>query len=309
MVDSVAESAAADVSNVQRLEHRLDSVVDQIGRIDQANQGTELSHRLEALSTRVEELANDQPYGVLLDRLDQLSQTLDERQATADPQLVGQLAEIANKVETLDLDSVNEHVADQLKALSMRIDNITSDLAATNSNQDMLYGRLEDLAESVSQSQQIDLGPLEERLADIAARMDISQEQSTPSDEALRNLESQVAGLSKLLASPNALGGGAPELEPRIAAIEDQLLNGQAASQDLVIETARQAAEAAVASFQQTGASSADISAIEALVGDLRSLEDLSRQSEERNARTIDAVHGTPDEDCRTARPVGKRTG
>ncbi len=293
VVDSVAESAAADVSNVQRLEHRLDSVVDQIGRIDQATQGTELSHRLEALSTRVEELANDQPYGVLLDRLDQLSQTLDERQATADPQLVGQLAEIANKVETLDLDTVNEHVADQLKALSMRIDNITSDLAATNSNQDMLYGRLEDLAESVSQSQQIDLGPLEERLADIAARMDLSQAHSSPSDEAIRNLESQVAGLSKLLASPNALGGGAPELEPRIAAIEDQLLNGHAASQDLVIETARQAAEAAVASFQQTGASSADISAIEALVGDLRSLEDLSRQSEERNARTIDAVHGT----------------
>lgn len=60
-----------------------------------------------------------------------------------------------------------------------------------------------------------------------------------------------------------------------------------------MIETARQAAEAAVANFQQNGGSAADVSAIEALVADLRSLEDLSRKSEERNTRTIDAVHDT----------------
>ena len=293
VVDSVAQSAAADVSNLQRLENRLDSVVDQIGRIDNSSQDAELSHRLEALSSRVEELASEQPHDILLERLDHLSQSLNDQPPAADPQLVGQLEEIARKVETLDLDSVNEHVADQLKALSMRIDNINSDLAATNSNQDMLYGRLEDLAESVAQQKPVDLGPLEARLADIANRLDITQEQVNPSDEAIRNLENQVAGLSKLLASPDAIGGGAPELEPRIAAIEDQLLSGQAASQDLVIETVRQVAEAAVSSYQQTGVSAADISAIESLVDDLRSLEDLSRQSEERNARTIDAVHGT----------------
>ena len=230
---------------------------------------------------------------MLLDRLDTLSQSLNDQMKSADPQLFGQIEEVARKVEKLDMDTVNEHVADQLKALSMRIDNINGDLSATNSNQDMLCGRLEDLAESVARQQPVELGPLEARLADIANRLDATQDQSTPSDEAIRNLETQVAGLSKLLASPNVIGGSAPDLEPRIAAIEDQLLGGQAANQDMVIETARRAAEAAVVPYQQSGASSADVSAIESLVGDLRSLEDLSRQSDERNARTIDAVHGT----------------
>lgn len=294
---SVSQTSGVETADIQRLESRLDSVVDHIGRLGQADRSHELADRIEHLSARVEEIAGEQAYGTLMDRLDALSESLNDQSPSLDPHLIGQLEDISRKVDSLDLDTVNQHLADQLKALSMRIDNVNGDLAATNSNQDMLYGRLENLAErveeSVAQQATMSLAPLEARLADIAARLDDSQSHSVPSDDAIRNLESQVAGLSQLLASPGVSGGANAELEPRLAAVEDHLLSGQGGNQDLVIETARQAAEAAVANFQKNGGTAADVSAIEALVADLRSLEDLSRKSEERNTRTIDAVHDT----------------
>jgi localization factor PodJL len=273
---SVSRPAGVEAADIQRLETRLDAVVDHIGRLGQSEQDDELAHRIEALSLRVEELAGEQAYGALVDRIDLLSQSLADQPPSTDPQLIGQLEDISRKVDTLDLGAVNEHLADQLKALSMRIDNINGDLTATNSNQDMLYGRIEDLAvqvgESIAEQGKIDLGPLEARLADIATRLDDNQAQHIPSDDAIRDLESQVAGLTQLLAPTG-----------------DQLDGDQ----DQVIGSARQAAEGAIASYRQGGAPAADVSAIESLVGDLRSLEVLSRKSEERNSRTIDAVHDT----------------
>lgn len=294
IIDSVGKSAAADSSNLQRLENRLESVVDHIGRLDQSQRDDQLPQRLEAISARVEELANEQPYVALLDRLDSLSESMGDQ--PPDPQLVGQLEEISRKVESLDFDAMNAHLGDQLKALSFRIDNINGDLAATNSNQDMLYGRLEDLAgrveASVTQQKAMDFSPLEKRLAEIAERLDDTENRQPPNDDSIRNLETQVANLSKLLAG-SEIAAASPELDTRLSAIEDQLLSGRAADHDAVIETARHAAEAAVASYQKSGAPASEVSAIETLVGDLRSLEDLSRKSEERNARTIDAVHDT----------------
>ncbi len=294
VASSVSQTSGIETADIQRLETRLDAVVEHIGRLGQSERDNELADRIEHLSTRVEEMVSDQAYTSLMDRLDALSESIGDQPSATDPQLIGQLEDISRKVDSLDLGAVNEHLADQLQALSMRIDHINGDLAATNSNQDMLYGRLETLAdrveESVAQQGTVDFTPLEARLADLAARLDDSPSQNTASDEAIRNLEAQLANLSQLLASPDIAGGANAALEPRLAAVEDHLQGG---NQDLVIETARQAAEAAVANYQQKGAPAADVSTIEALVGDLRSLEDLSRKSEERNARTIDAVHDT----------------
>ena len=290
---SVSQPSGVEASDIQRLESRLDAVVDHIDRLGRAGPDMEIAERIESLGARVEDLAGEQAYGMLMDRLDALSQSLNEQSTGSDSALVGQLEEISRKVDTLDLNSVNEHLGDQLKALSMRIDHINGDLAATNSNQDMLYGRLENLAEQVEKSfakqQKVDFAPLEARLADIAARLDEGRNQYVPSDDVIRSLETQVADLSQLLAAP---GSNAP-LEPRLTAIENQLQSGQGIDRDVVIETARQAAEAAIANIQKNGLPAGDVSAIEALVGDLRSLEELSRRSDERNTRTIDAVHDT----------------
>lgn len=301
-----AQASSVDQEAIDRLESRMDALVDRIGQIGQSNQTqigrqseahNELSQRLESLTRRVEELAHEEAISAVAERLDTLTHTLVQQFSSTDPHLIAQIDELSRKVDTIDLESVNAQIAQQLNELSLRIDNINTDLTATNGNQDMLYGRLEELADRVEQSAAretvVDFTPIEMRLADLAARLEESQAPNYVSDDAIRNLEDQVAGLSSLLNNPDPNGESAAVLEPRLAAIEDHLSANRADSQDLVIEAARQAAETAVASFQQNGAPPADMAAVESLVGDLRSLEDLSRRSEERSARTIDAVHET----------------
>ncbi len=364
---STAQETAVDRQVVERLESRFDSMVERIGQIGKSNQAqigqaheahNEMAGRMEALTQRVEELANEEAVTALAERLDMLTHTL-TKQSAPDPVLVSQLDNLSRKVDSIDLEAVNMRLAEQLGQLSQRIDGITTDLSATSTDHDSLYQRFEELAErvenSAAQQPVVDLGPLEARLASIATRIDeqlseriegistdlsattnnqdslyqrfeelaerventaaqpavvdlgplemrlakISSridEQLTPKDnedEAIRALEEQVAGLSDLLSQPSSQPETTSILEPRLAAIEDHLSASHSDSQDLVIEAARQAAENAVASYQQNGASAADMSAFESLVEDLKSLEDLSRKSEERSARTIDAVHDT----------------
>tara|TARA_R110000751_G_scaffold95381_8_gene186552 strand:+ start:36948 stop:40271 length:3324 start_codon:yes stop_codon:yes gene_type:complete len=301
VANSVAQPSGMDTAAVARLENRLDSLVDHIGQLGQSDADGELAMRMEALASRVEDLANQEAYGALMERLDLLSHSLAEQAATSDPRVISQLEDLSRKVEGLDLEMANGPLGDQLKDLAHRIDSINSELTATNGNQDMLYVRLEDLAdrvqESASRPSVVDFSPLEARLADIAARLDESQAPQYGNDESIRSLEDQVAGLSQLLSnsgdSSAQYDNVTAELEPRLAAIEGHLSNSKADSQDIVIEAARQAAEAAIASYRQSGVPAADMATIESLVGDLRSLENLSRKSEERSARTIDAVHDT----------------
>ncbi len=297
VASSVSQSQGIDNSVIARLEDRLDAVVDHIGNLGQSDQQSEMSLRLEALTSRVGELASQEAYGGLIERLDLLSQAVVQQSNTPDPLLISHIEELSRKVDTLDLEVVNGHLNEQLSDLSHRIDNISKDLTATNGNQDMLYGRLEDLADrvehNVAQTNSVDFTPLEDQLAGIVARLDAQQVPNHSSEESIRSLEDQVTSLSQLLTDPAHLHDGAPDIEPRLAAIEDHLQTNRMDSQDMVIETARQAAEAAVLTFQQNGAPAADMATIETLVGDLRSLEALSRKSEERSTRTIDAVHDT----------------
>ncbi|MCY6382512.1 peptidoglycan-binding protein [Hoeflea prorocentri] len=301
-----AQANSVDQEIVERLESRMDALVERIGEIGQSNQTqigrtsqahNEMSERMEALTRRVEELAHEEAISAVAERLDNLTHTLVQQFSNTDPHLIAQLDELSRKVDAIDVEGVNAQLASHLSDLTLRIDNINSDLTATNGNQDMLYSRMEELANrvehSVGREPVVDFTPIEMRLADLAARLDESQSPNYVSDDAIRNLEDQVSGLSQILNNPDTDGETAAVLEPRLAAIEDHLSVSRAKDEDMVIEAARQAAETAVANFQHRGAPAADMAAIESLVSDLRSLEDLSRRSEERSSRTIDAVHDT----------------
>lgn len=85
-----------------------------------------------------------------------------------------------------------------------------------------------------------------------------------------------------------------PEFDQRMGAIEDYM----ATSDEYIIEAARQAAEAVVEAYSRHGGPqgvmpAADMSALTALAEDLRHLEDLSRDSEERTHKTFQALHET----------------
>ena len=118
--------------------------------------------------------------------------------------------------------------------------------------------------------------------------------QAAPADDdMLRGLHQQIAGLSDLLRSPREAGGLPAEMESRMHALEDYL----ATSDEYIIEAARQAAEAVMDSYGRgTGApavAGGDMAAIAALADDLKTLEDMSRSSQEQTARTFESLHET----------------
>jgi localization factor PodJL len=83
------------------------------------------------------------------------------------------------------------------------------------------------------------------------------------------------------------------ELDARMSAIEDYM----ASNDEYIIEAARQAAEAVLDAFTRNNVSSsanlADMTMLTDLATDLRSLEALSRNTEERTHRTFEALHET----------------
>ncbi|ACP23970.1 hypothetical protein contains peptidoglycan binding domain [Sinorhizobium fredii NGR234] len=267
-------AASLDSAFVNRLENRLGDLSHQIDNLARPVDAG-LGARIEALSARVEDLAGDRAAARLEERLDQLSALLERSQRNVAPELADYLADISRRIEALDQGSVNDVLAERLDYLARRIDEL--DGHGESPAPDMRFDRLED------------------RLADIAQRLEETQAAPFDDREALRNLEAQIGNLSALVSrSHQEPAGAAPiEFESRMTALEDYL----ATSDEYIIEAARQAAEAVMEAYARNGmpqtASGTDMAAISALAEDLRALEDISRSSEERTARTFEALHDT----------------
>ncbi|WP_026186562.1 peptidoglycan-binding protein [Ensifer sp. BR816] len=267
-------AASLDNAFVNRLESRLGDLSHQIDNLARPVDAG-LGARIEALTARVEDLAGERAAARLEERLDQLSTLLERSQRNAAPELAGYLADISRRIEALDQGSVNDALAERLDYLARRIDEL--DGHAESPVPDMRFERLED------------------RLADIAQRLEETQAAPFDDRDALRNLEAQISTLSALVSqSRQEPAAAAPvEFESRMTALEDYL----ATSDEYIIEAARQAAEAVMEAYARNGmpqtAAGADMAAISALADDLRTLEDLSRSSEERTARTFEALHDT----------------
>jgi localization factor PodJL len=128
---------------------------------------------------------------------------------------------------------------------------------------------------------------LESRLEDISSRLDASAAQVAGIDPALiRSLEAQVAGLSAHLSRPSTPLPEFEDISPRLNEIEKTL----AGTRDSILGAAREAAENAVRSL---AGSNANASAVSGLAQDLKTLETLTRRSDERNSRTFEAIHDT----------------
>jgi localization factor PodJL len=278
-----AAAPAADQIFLQRLEDRIGGLSEQIETMTSAAMSVgqydpteELSGRIELLTSRIEDLVNEQSTARLDERLDQLSMLM-ERSAKApmQPELTGYLSDISRKIDALDQGSLNEALADRLEDLARRIEVIDAQPQAPAFDTEAFL-RLED------------------RLGDIAARLDETTAAPPADHEALRGLEDQIAHLSALISEPRAASAGfSPEYENRMSALEDYM----ATSDEYIIEAARQAAEAVAEAYSRNGgmqgAAPADLAALSALADDLRNLEDLSRSSEARTQQTFEVLHGT----------------
>ncbi|MDC9808462.1 MULTISPECIES: peptidoglycan-binding protein [Rhizobium] len=276
-------AATNDPALMQRLESRLSALADQIDLMshdaaNRVNPADELAMRLEALTTRVEELSKTEATSRLDERLEQLSYLLERTQKAApQPDLTGPLSDISRKIDALENGAVNDVLAQRLDYLARRID-------------EMAY-------QQPAPAAAIDDGAfqrLEGRLSDIAARLEESTAAAPTDSRALKNLEDQIANLSALMSEPRESAAIPADFDRRMGAIEDYM----ATSDEYIIEAARQAAEAVVEAYArngnaQGGVPAADMSALTALAEDLRHLEDISRDSEERTHKTFKALHET----------------
>ncbi|RUM26554.1 hemagglutinin [Rhizobium vallis] len=276
-------AAANDPALMQRLESRLSALADQIDLMShdaasRVNPADELALRLEALTSRVEELTKAEATSRLDERLEHLSYLLERTQKAApQPDLSGALSDISRKIDALESGAVNDVLAQRLDYLARRID-------------DMAY-------QQTAPAATVDDGAfrrLEGRLSDIAARLEESTSAPPTDPHALKNLEDQIANLSALMNAPRESAAIPADLDRRMGAIEDYM----ATSDEYIIEAARQAAEAVVDAYSRNGSMqgavpAADMSALTALAEDLRHLEDISRDSEERTHKTFKALHET----------------
>ncbi|TGQ05560.1 SEL1-like repeat protein [Mesorhizobium sp. M2E.F.Ca.ET.219.01.1.1] len=307
-----AQANAFDPETFGRIEKRMASLAVQIEEVAQSRPGAEVIDRLNLLTSRVDQLAGradlpeqamerlgkqiasitdkmdrapampdaDQIFHGLEQRFDALSMLLERRQ--------GDAIEQSNALFH-DLERRLDEVANRLDQ-RMRQDDSADIMEAIDARFTALAKRIETRAPDPANDMAI--RGLESRLEDISSRLESSAQQVAGIDPALiRSLEAQVAGLSAHLSRP---GTPLPEFEdisPRLNEIEKSL----AGTRDSILSVAREAAESAVKSLAEATSSTAqtNATAVAGLAQDLKTLEALTRRSDERNSRTFEAIHDT----------------
>lgn len=285
---AIAANSRANAANVQdelamqRLEDRLAGLMDQvetIGRHAADQSATDgLSARIELLAGRIEDMAEEQATAQLQERIEQLSVLVQQMHAPGQQEdVTNYLSDISRKIDALDTSFGAEGLGERLDYLSRRIEEMEQQPRPQHADDGAAFVRIED------------------RLSDIAARLDEASSAPRNDDEALRGLEAQIANLSTLISQPSsAPAAWPPEFDSRMAAIEGYM----ATNDEYIVEAARQAAEAVVEAYSRnlsagTGGSSSDMAALAALADDLKHLEELARGSESRTHQTFEALHGT----------------
>ncbi|MDQ0318871.1 localization factor PodJL [Pararhizobium capsulatum DSM 1112] len=274
IVTSGRTASSMDAAAIDRVENRLVDLAHQIDILSRPVD-TGLGNRIEALAARVDQLANEEAAVRLEERLDQLSLMFERSQKNVQPDLTGYLSDISRKIDALDQGDVNEALAERLDDLARRIDAL--DAPSDPYPMGERFARLEG------------------QLADIAIRLEETHAAPYDDSVALRGLQDQIANLSALVNEPRPVAAASlpVEFEGRMTALEDYLTT----SDEYIIEAARQAAEAVMEAYNRNGTTPStggtDMAAISALAGDLKTLEELSRSSEERTARTFEALHET----------------
>lgn len=304
-----APAPTIDTAPLERLETRITLLARQLSKVVEDHPSTELADQFSMLSNRVEDLAHkiDLP-GEMIERLgaqvDMISRKLDN---------TGHLPEINDVFRNVEdrfislsslLEQRHEDALIQgqslFRDLENRLDQVTARIEASDDREpstksellEAIDMRFADLAARMEQQQArtpnveddgiVQLGA---RLDAISLRLDATETPPAVDPDLIRSLESQIAGLTAHIRQPVS-----PDAEANIFPRLDQIEQSISQSKEDVIQAAREAAEDAVRAF--AGNAGGDTIALD-LVSDLRALEALTRKSDERNAKTFEAIHDT----------------
>ncbi|GAA5543295.1 MULTISPECIES: peptidoglycan-binding protein [Brucella] len=274
-----------DARRLERIEKRLAELADQIDGSASRQNSDVLFQKLSELSQRIDVLSSGQALpdriaeqlahqiSLLANQVAKVTENLsqsDYRSVEARLEAIGQKLENAERrshePDPAVLDTIDRRFAELTERLDAQYGGRSIDSDAIHT----LEGRLDDI------SQQISLGLLQAPHYEMPNLAD---------SEAIRNLEDQIANIAHHLAQPVA---ELAQIKPRLDSIERSLETNR----ETVLDAAREAAESAVARVLQHG-SQGDTAIARQLADDMKSLEMLARNTDERNSKTFEAVHDT----------------
>ncbi|MFI0844232.1 peptidoglycan-binding protein [Mesorhizobium sp. IMUNJ 23232] len=307
----VASTAAAQVPHLdpepfQRIEARISALARQIDEVVEDRPTAEVITRLNTLSQRVDDLAAQG--GLPAEAIDRLSrqvfavaEKIDQTPAADHDAMLNSIDQrfdvLSAMIERRQGDAI-EHGNLMFRDLERRLDEVADriDVRAADSLDatrvmNVIDARFSDLANQIASTPADSSGEairqLEDRLESISERIDASAAKFAGIDPRLiRSLESQVAALADHLNRPSAPLPEFEDIGPRL----DELERAIAGSRDSILDAARQAAENAVRTLD--GSQNHTV-AVTGLAEDLRALESLTRRSDDRNAKTFEAIHDT----------------
>lgn len=314
-VEQMSRTGTSGVNGdfMRQMDERLDEISRAIvatARPAQANHvDTDAFERLEAriatLSSKVEAVAYDRTSDTILQRMGELAERVDH--------LAGMRATPAVNLDALSeqLSSVTRHLENTPASISIsdfrdledRVLHIIHRLetapqqapAADPAFMHQIDQRFEELTRRLDDhhmmAEHSDIrltDNLEARFDDMARYIAQNVPQADGSNDAIRNLELQIAGLAEHLSHSNDRYAEFAAIPPRLDSIEESM----AMNRDFVVEAARQAASEAIRNSANFGNAHDGVIARE-LAGDLKTLEGLARKSEDRNSKTFEAIHDT----------------
>jgi localization factor PodJL len=295
-VQTLTQRADDRPFNVLRLElEQARAAIDSLAREDTVRA---MSDRWEDFERRMTaQDGMDQHYALLAERIDRMNAALSD--------LPDALPLRSLEERMRNLTGAVEHFASQsdaprgksLAAIEARLDEISRAIAVSlNTPAQADPGPLQRIeARIAALSSQIETGRdsknslfgIETRLDQLAARLEKPAKPTPAVDPLLvSNLEAQIASLSSYLARSDQSVAAGSGLEPRLERLERSVDDNR----DMVFAAATEAAETAV---KRMSGRSANADAAAGLADDLRQLESLTRRSDERNAKTFEAIHDT----------------
>lgn len=317
-LDEITRAIAASAANAsqqhfdpepfERIEARVSSLAHQIEELAEDQTSEQVIDRLNALSHRVEEIAQrievpESAVEVLADQISAIAGKLEQDPSRNYADVIFQgmedrFAQISTLLEQRQGDAIEQgrqlfrELEQRLETVSDKLDQRDSGAAASSADLvDAMERRFAELASHLETHRAApadarEFAGLEERLDDISRRLDSSAREVAGIDpEVIRSLESQVAALSEHLQKPSQPLPEFEDITPRLDHIEQSLSQGR----DAMVEAARKAAQDAVSSMP-AGAGNESLNTFSA---ELKAFEELSRKSDERNAKTFETIHDT----------------
>ena len=277
--------------SIQPLEDRISGLAQSIGHmIDQKDEYAippVLDERLDEISRAILAGNMKRPDIEEIRRAEAVSQEVLSRMAD-----LSQRIDFLSDNSSLPLQQI-ETLAKQIRLIATYIDRALEsgpalELEKVNTRLDDITRQLNTVETLFSMPQEAIFAALDQRFDALVLRLDEQFSQPSSNDDMMQSLEAQIASIAKQLAAPQDHHPLIQNLTPRLEQIETAVLK----TREDTLDIARKAAEAAMEKFAEQ-AHQYDTSLVKELAEDMRALEQLARNNDERNAKSFDTVHAT----------------